>query len=296
MRAEGEPREFGDFAGGALGEFGMGVEAGADSGAANGEIVETIESHGDAAAVAVEQIHVARKFLAERERRGILQMGAADFYDFRKFFGFGVERVAESFDGGEQAAGGFRGRGDVHGRGKRVVGGLRHIYIVIGMNWFFAAHFAAGHFDGAIGDDFVDVHVGLRAAAGLPDVEREVIVEFSGDDFIRGLRDEGALFCGELAEILIDERGGFLEEAEGANQLRRHDILANGEVDERAGGLRAVIAVGGDVDLAHGVGLCAGRSGQGGLRGFRHRWLLNDSLCRVYQHRGSEVRRVSSNE
>src|SRR2546429_5198064 len=36
----------------------------------------------------------------------------------------------------------------------------------------------------------VDVHVGLCPAAGLPDAKREVIVEFSGDDFIGGLRDE----------------------------------------------------------------------------------------------------------
>jgi len=44
---------------------------------------------------------------------------------------------------------------------------------------------AAGNFDGAVGDDFVDVHVGLRAAAGLPDAKREVLVEFSIDDFHR---------------------------------------------------------------------------------------------------------------
>jgi len=30
---------------------------------------------------------------------------------------------------------------------------------------------------------------GLRAAAGLPDAKGEVAVEFSGDDFIGGLRD-----------------------------------------------------------------------------------------------------------
>src|SRR5436190_1414990 len=79
-------------------------------------------------------------------------------------------------------------------------------------------------------------------------------------------------------EILIDERGGFLEDAEGANQLWRHNVLADGEVDERAGSLRAVVAVGGDVDLTHRVGFGAGRNGQGGLRGFRHRELL-ESCC-----------------
>ena len=48
--------------------------------------------------------------------------------------------------------------------------------------------------DGAIGDDFVGVHVGLRAAAGLPDAQREMVVELAGDDFVGGLRDEARFF------------------------------------------------------------------------------------------------------
>jgi len=37
-----------------------------------------------------------------------------------------------------------------------------------------------------------------------------VAVEFAGDDFVGGLRDELGFFRGKLAEILIDQRGGFL--------------------------------------------------------------------------------------
>src|SRR5260370_41607299 len=113
-------------------------------------------------------------------------MSTADFDDVGKFFSVGVERVAKIFYSGEEAARRFRGGGDVHGGGKRVVGGLRHVHIIIWMNRFLAAHFAASNFDGAVGDDFVDVHVGLRAAAGMPDAQREVLVELSGDDFVGG--------------------------------------------------------------------------------------------------------------
>src|SRR6266849_4164505 len=112
MRAKGKAGEFGDFARGFFSEFGMGVEAGADGSAANGEIVEAVESHGNASAIAVKHIDVAGKFLAERERRGVLQMRAADFYDVGKFFCFGVESITEIFYGGEEAARGFRGGGD----------------------------------------------------------------------------------------------------------------------------------------------------------------------------------------
>ena len=34
---------------------------------------------------------------------------------------------------------------------------------------------AAGQLDGAIRDDFVDVHVGLGARTGLPDPQRELV-------------------------------------------------------------------------------------------------------------------------
>src|SRR6266699_6303927 len=104
MRAEGKPGEFGDFARGFYSEFGMGVEAGADGGTADGEIVETIESDGDAAAIALKEIHPAGKFLAERKGRGVLQMRAADFDDASVFLGFSVEGVAKIFHGGKQAA------------------------------------------------------------------------------------------------------------------------------------------------------------------------------------------------
>src|SRR5271167_24461 len=109
MRAERQGRKLGDFFRGAFGEFGMGIEAGADRGAADGEVVKAVESHGDAAAVAVEQIDVAGKFLPNGERRSVLQMGAADFYDACKFLGFGVERVAKFFYGGQKLLARFRG-------------------------------------------------------------------------------------------------------------------------------------------------------------------------------------------
>ena len=39
------------------------------------------------------------------------------------------------------------------------------------------AELAAEQLDGAVADHLVDVHVGLGAGAGLPDVEREMLVE-----------------------------------------------------------------------------------------------------------------------
>jgi len=50
----------------------MGVKAGATR-CADGEIVEAIESHGDAAPSRSSILDVAGKFLAKSERRGVLQ-------------------------------------------------------------------------------------------------------------------------------------------------------------------------------------------------------------------------------
>src|SRR5882757_824800 len=121
MRAERQAAEFADFARGAFGKFGMGVEAGADSGAADGQVVESIERLRYAEEVAVEQADPAGKFLFHGERSGVLQMGAADFDDAREFFGFGVKGVAKFFYGGDQAARSLGRRGDVHSGGKCVV-------------------------------------------------------------------------------------------------------------------------------------------------------------------------------
>ncbi len=108
-------------------------------------------------------------------------------------FCLGPNRVVHRLDGGNQGVlHPLRGR-DVHGGGERIVGGLRHVDVVIGMNRLLRSQFAARQFDGAVGDDLVDVHVGLRATAGLPDAQRELFVEFAGYDFVGGLDDQFGL-------------------------------------------------------------------------------------------------------
>ena len=79
------------------------------------------------------------------------------------------------------------------------------------MNGLFAPHLAAGNLNGTIGDHFVAIHVGLRAAARLPDAQRKVFIEFSFDDFLSSLFDK-LLFLGwEFPELIIDRRRRFFE-------------------------------------------------------------------------------------
>lgn len=47
--------------------------------------------------------------------------------------------------------------------------------------------------NGAVGNDFVCIHVGLRARARLPDTQREVLVKRTGDDLRRDMERGGSV-------------------------------------------------------------------------------------------------------
>src|SRR6202162_3801234 len=104
-----------DLAGGAFGEFGMSIEPGANSGPADGQIVQTVERFVDAFDVAVKQADPAGKFLPHGKRRSVLQVSASNFHDANEFFCLSVQRVAQICDGRQKLSRGFRGGGDMHG-------------------------------------------------------------------------------------------------------------------------------------------------------------------------------------
>ena len=100
------------------------------------------------------------------------------------------------------------------------------------MNRFFGTEHSPGHLDGTVGDHLIGVHVALGAAAGLPDAEREVVVEFPRDDLVGGTADELGLLGGELAKITISQGARFLELPERLDELRRFRVVADVKVDE----------------------------------------------------------------
>src|SRR5215472_11523202 len=124
MGAEGKSGEFVDFPGGALGEFRMGVEAGADGGAPDGEVVESVEDLFEALDVALEKAGPAAELLADGHGYGVLQVSAADLHDVFEFFCLDVNSVVDVLDRGNERALHPFGGGDVHGSGEGVVRGL----------------------------------------------------------------------------------------------------------------------------------------------------------------------------
>src|SRR5690606_17376013 len=75
----------------------------------------------------------------------------------------------------------------------------------------------------------------------------------------------------ERAERAVGERRGLLEDAQRANHGTREVFAADAEVMERPLGLRAPVAVGGDLNRAHAVGFDAGVGAWQGRRSRIHR-------------------------
>jgi len=77
-----------------------------------------------------------------------------------------------------------------HRGGKRVVGGLCHVDVIVGMNGSLAAQRRACDLTTAVRNDFVHVHIELRSAAGHPDMQRKHVIVLAGQDFFARLYDQ----------------------------------------------------------------------------------------------------------
>ena len=126
------------------------------------------------------------------------------------------------------------------------------------MHRLLGAEFAAERDIGGVGDHLVDVHVGLGAGAGLPDQQREMLVELAVGDVLRHRDDRLGAPGVERAEIAVDLGGRALDQAERAHDFDRHAFAADAEIMQRALGLRAPELVGGDIERPEGVAFDAG--------------------------------------
>ena len=237
------------------------VEAGADGGRADRELVEVGERLLDPLEVVVELGDVAGELLPEGERDGVLEMGPTDLHDVGPGGRLRIERVAERTDGRQEPLGELHRGGDVHRGRERVVRGLREVDVVVRMHGGLRAELAPRDLDRPVRDDLVHVHIGLGARPRLPHVEGEVVVEGAGEDLVGGRGDQVRQRPVQQAAIRVLHRGHLLEEGESAHHLHRHVVrrgVADREVMQRPLGLRAPIAVGRDLDGSDRVGLGSG--------------------------------------
>ena len=175
-------------------------------------------------------------------------MGAAGFHHVP----VGVLQVLKAdqhlLQGGEEPPVEGSSRGDVQGSGEGVVGALGQVHVVVGVEQVLPRLEVAPP-----GDDLVAVHVGLGAAAGLPDGQGEVPRQLPGQDGLASPLDQGEAPVIQLAQLVVGGGAGLLQNGEGLDEVGGHLLLPDGEVFQAPLGLGAPELVRWDGHLAHGV-------------------------------------------
>ncbi len=201
---------------------------------------------------------VARELLAQRQRRRILRVGPANLDDAVEFFDLLLQRAVQLLQPRQQHVPCGHCGGDMHGGGESVVRRLAHVAVIVRVHRVFRADGTTHQFDRAIGNDLISVHVRLGAGTGLPDDEREVVVELALKDFASGLNDRLTARFVERTLCHIGLRAGLLNHAKRADNGDRLLFPPNREVDNRALCLRAPIFIGGNFERTKAVGFGAG--------------------------------------
>ena len=179
-------------------------------------------------------------------------MGAAAFDNAAVFLFQTAEGGNQQINGREELVFNGKDRRNMHGGGESVIGRLAHIDVIIGMQQLFAGNFIA-----AVGNDLVGVHVGLGAAAGLPDDQGEVVVQSAADDLVASLGNRRQFFVGHLLRLqgVIGLGGSLFQDAKGMGNFPGHrfDSYADEEILMAAFGLCCPIFIRRHLDFAHGI-------------------------------------------
>ncbi|RMS05731.1 hypothetical protein ALP75_200843 [Pseudomonas syringae pv. actinidiae] len=120
------------------------------------------------------------EFLTQGHWNGVLQLGAAHLQHMVEFFALGGERLNQAGKAGEQSV--MTQQQTQTDRGRvGVVGRLRHVHVVVGVQVFVFALLETHGFQCDVGDDFVGIHVGRSASAALNHVDHELVMEVAAD-------------------------------------------------------------------------------------------------------------------
>ena len=162
---------------------------------------------------------VGRELLPQAHGNRVLHVGAAGLHDVVNCLAFSREGRGQLVEHGVEL---FerQQRGQPHGGGEDIVGGLPVVHVIVGVDVGVFAELASQDLVGAVGDDLIGVHVQADARAGLENIDDEFAVPFTVDDFLGGLDDGVGTFLIHQAEFFVGFRGGTLDHAQGADKRR----------------------------------------------------------------------------
>ena len=227
----------------AAAELGMGVDAGADGRAADGQLEQGLDRPRRPGSTDAANCRASPPISwPERQRRGVGQVRPADLQNVLPGGGLLGQHFAASLQCREQSLADRHGGGHVDGRGKDVVGALAQVDVIVGVDRLLGAEaVAAGQLDGPVGDHLVGVHVAGGARAGLEDIDGELVVELSVGHFAAGGQQGVDLPVVERRSCRSrsvcpgrDWHGGRpFHQPQGVNQLGRQRLAGDGEVLHR---------------------------------------------------------------
>ena len=200
----------------------------------------------------------ARDLLAERHRHGVLQVRAADLDDVGELLRLPVERVAELADGRDQAVRICSTAAMCIAVGK--VSLEDWLLLTSSLGW-------TGFFEPSTPPRISIARLEMTSLAFMLVCVPLPVCQTESGKWSSSLPSmtssaarmiASAFSVGERAAVAVDHGRRLLEDAERADQLPREALVADAEVVERPLGLRAPVAVGGDLDRPHRVGLGAG--------------------------------------
>ena len=176
-RYKGLAGEFSDFGGDVFGVASRRVEAGTDGRSSEGEFGHHAKGVFGGADAVVELLDVAGKFLTQGEGGGVHEVRSARLDNVLERFTFCSQNGAQMLHAGKGHVDYLEVGRNVHSRGEGVVGGLRLVDVVVGVqNFAYICQSAALKHMAAVCDHFVAVHVTLGARTRLPYHQRELVV------------------------------------------------------------------------------------------------------------------------
>ena len=248
------------------GERGVGVDAGADRGAAQRRLLPGLAATASSVTAVFDHAGVAGEFLAEPHRRRILKVRAADLDDVVELVRLGEQRRRAARPVRARAS---RRRSDQGGevdRGREdVVARLAEVDVVVGMDGRLRVLLPGEEFVGPLGDDLVGVHVARCARTGLEDIDDELTVEPAFHDLVGGAEDGVGILVGQQPELAIGDGRRPFDQTKRTNDFNGNAAVTDRKKFHRPSRLRTVIHIVRNGNGAEAVGFNVfARQGTGG--------------------------------
>ena len=177
-------------------------------------------------------------------------MGAADFYDILKGFLFVMERLIDGIHGREQLLFNEQDTGHVKACREGIVRTLGMVDVVIGMDALLFPFF----FENScrpVGYDFIDVHIELSPAAGHPNGQWEIAVQFPCQNIVTGRGDGIGLIGIDDAQFFIGQGCRFFQIGKDGDHFGGNLFRTDLKIFKAALGLSAPEFICRDFNLSH---------------------------------------------